>query len=105
MIRYLSERRELSHMKNQPEPLYRLSYRLGLRHVYDWSNSAMQEDIFIDRVLRHGCFHDIVRVAAFLGTDKVEAVSKSLPAILIEELRLQDMISNIKEGERRAKNI
>lgn len=50
----------------------RLSQKLGLDWVYDWSNPRMKESAFMRAVLQQGRFEDTLKVAAHFGISRIE---------------------------------
>ncbi len=77
-----------------------LSQRLELDFPYDWSNPAMDENIFIHQVLEKGRFMDVLRLARHYGIDRVETAAQ----IFVETSswpRLGQIIDRIRAGKAR----
>jgi transcriptional regulator with XRE-family HTH domain len=51
----------------QTQAVSRKSQTLDLSFPYDWSNSAISDEVLIDRVIERGIFEDIVRIYRAYG--------------------------------------
>lgn len=83
------------------ESQHRLSQKLGLDWVYDWSNPRMKESTFIRAVLQQGRFEDTLKVTAHFGIARME---EELAHMRIDDYgantinRAQGIIYRIKKG-------
>ena len=69
---------------------------------YDWSNSQIDQSVFIRKVLKAGRFNDVLKIVASFGID---TVSNELPCLNDEATRekIFSMLLRIQKGRLRAK--
>lgn len=76
----------------------RKSEQIGLSAPYDWSNSSIDDDVLIARVLDLHDFRDVARVCANYGLDRVREVMKDRVGNPTALATLTRMLRNIENG-------
>jgi len=71
---------------------------LGTEFPYDWSNSQMNERVFIRKVLKVGRFNDVLKIVSYFGFD---TVSSELPCLkdAAASNKLVSMLLRIQKGK------
>lgn len=75
----------------------RLSERLKLRFPYGWSNSNIDEDVFIVNVLNRCYLEDIVKCVKFFGFERVKANHVRLTNEMSRQIALRQL-NNIERA-------
>ena len=75
----------------------RKSKDLGLSAPYDWSNSKIDDDVLILKVLEAHRFEDVLRVCAYYGLAKVKLIADGISNSYVS-LILRRMLANIERG-------
>lgn len=96
-------------MNNYPsiinESECRLSHKLRMDWIYDWSNPGTSESTFIRSVLQQGRFDDTLKIAAHFGIARVEDELSRMSADyygLSALNKAQGIMRRIKQGYRLA---
>jgi transcriptional regulator with XRE-family HTH domain len=85
---------------HQPNHAERLTEMVGTTFPYDWSNTGMDADLFIQKVISGGRFDDLLKTTTYFGFDRViENINHTTlnnPLPLIE--KMEDIMSGAIKG-------
>jgi hypothetical protein len=81
----------------------RKSVKIGLSGAYDWSNSAIRDDVLIAKVLEKHRFEDVARLCFYYGVPKVKRVFKRHVFEPMTCASVTRMLGNISKGLRVSK--
>lgn len=75
----------------------RLSERIGTEFPYDWSNSKIDENTFIRKVLYAHRFNDVLKIVRYFGFDRI---ASELPYLKDEAVtgKVISMLTRIQKG-------
>jgi transcriptional regulator with XRE-family HTH domain len=80
-------------------PSIRNSASLDLSFPYDWSNSAMSNELLIDKVVERGLFEDMAKIAIRFGIAPLRhAVTEFTARNHAAAVSLNRMLSNIEKA-------
>lgn len=80
----------------------RLSKRLNLEYPYDWSNSKMDLNTLVIKVLRQYRFNDVLTMSKHLGSCQLKSVAKKIYGEHIPN-RLSQILRSIGRAEKRVR--
>jgi len=76
--------------------------KLALDFPYDWSNSAMRNDLLIHNVLKKGRFMDILRLVKHFGIEYINIQAQEFEGTA-SAARTQQILDRIRTGNAKAK--
>src|SRR3569623_495228 len=80
----------------KPRPMERKSQKLGLDFPYDWSNSLMDDQTLIEKVLDRNRFEDVARITSHYGLQEIESVASKSPFSTRQDVTRS--LSNIRKA-------
>ncbi|NOX09381.1 MAG: hypothetical protein GXP22_07845 [Gammaproteobacteria bacterium] len=73
------------------------SRSLDTEFPYDWSNSQMEEGVFIRKVLKAARFNDVLKIVSYFGFDKVSNELSCLQDTVVSS-KMVSMLLRIQKG-------